>query len=226
MPELYLVGVCPFDIVKRQRMTAILDAVHPAAVGVERSKGGFEAIMKHAHAPSRTKVYAGLLDQWRERYPLSHPQTLDMYIRSLLASNKMISDYARENSVPLLYGVSTISQAVGDDFLFMCHDDDGLADFLQLPPIEAAMRIRQQYAQREYAVSDAKAAQAQDFNTALTLRRQKGRIVYFGSLPHIFPGYKSNLIDRLRDLQPARLKLEDADTPARLQQKLRRAGGA
>lgn len=226
MPELYLVGVCPFDIVKRQRMTAILDAVHPAVVGVELSSDGFNAVIKHAHAPSRTEVYAGLLDQWRERYPLSNPQTLDMYVRSLLASNKAVADYAREKAVPVLYGVSSLNESVGDDFLFTLHDGDGLADFLQLAPKDAAIKIRQQYAQREYAASDAKAAQSQDFNTALTLRRQKGSVAYFGSLVHIFPSYTSNLIDRLRDRAPVRLKLEDAGTPARLKQKIRPVGGA
>ncbi len=220
MAELYLVGVCPFDIVKRQRMAAILDAVHPSFVGVELSKDGFEAIMKHAHAPSKAAAYAGLLDKWRERHPLSHPQTLDMYVRSLLASNKVISDYAREHAAPVLYGVSSISETVGDDFLFTCHESDGLADFLQLVPTEAALNVRQQYAQRDYAAGDTKAAREQDFNTALTLRRPKGKVLYFGSLVHIFPSYNQNLLDRVRDRQPVRLKLEDADTPARLKQKL------
>ncbi|MFW6311357.1 MAG: hypothetical protein ACOC1K_03885 [Nanoarchaeota archaeon] len=216
---LTLVGLSHLDLDSYTRLSALLTHLKPSVIGIEDTKQDFEEISNLIKISSNSKIFEKAITYSKKKYPDANPETLKQWLSSTYGDHKAIIEYSNANFVQILHCDNPqVLEKI--DFESEANDSKSslnktLDNFLRLSPNAARLDIANEYSLSKYPVNDCEELvafyQARDNFSEQILRSQTKNTVYVCGLAHIFGDYNPNLFDSLKDLQPKRIKLCEAD---------------
>jgi len=207
-----LIGEAHFDINKMERIAKLLNGYRPDVIGFESTAQDFETGLRIY----RVIVSKGALDDNTIPNPDVDKEALRRFL--YLTGDVAVDDYVRENNAKLVFCDDPV-ELNKIDFVKEYQENMTVrkdTERILLGKLEDALKeIEDEYNMAEYPVADmpdlVQFYQTRDAFAERVLREQKGNIVHIGGLDHIFGNYHPNLFDRLSDLHPTRIRLNEAD---------------
>ena len=216
---LTLIGTAHFDINGYNRLGKLLQKFNPDIIGIEETKEDSIETSDLVRRLTDKKTFLEALKNLQKKFPDSNPETLKLWLSSVNYEQRAVDDHSASKNIPVFYCDNP--QVLADvDFKGEAENPKSplnvkLGRILRLLPEELKSEIDREYSLTAYPVNDnpqlVRFYQERDRFTEALLRRQMGWVVYVCGLDHIFGDYHPNLFDRLNDLNPQRIKLNEAD---------------
>ena len=231
-PEIYLIGTNHFDLKGPERLEKLLNHLQPRYLSVEvdklRARKAEQMEEELSESPEKLKA---IVVATRCFYPGANWETVRETIKIANFEYLVARDYCRQKGIPKSLPLILVDSA--EKTAKICKDAEiyqETADILSRSLSELTEVVEQSY-QDDFASPENLErfnSIARDAYTETKLRRlarkvalyskikeffgQKwsDRIVHIGGLAHSFGNYH-NLFARLKDLNPVRIKLSEAD---------------
>lgn len=219
-----LIGTSHLDLNGYDRLNRLLKHLKPSVIGVEETEKSFEETSRFAELVACPKNLEAVINNAQKQFPEAKPETLRLWLSKAFYENRAVSDYSRANHIPIVYCESPEEIAHFEEKIrnnrILKKVPKELSMFLSLTPEQARQDIEKEYARQVYPVADFPElvkfySKRDEFAESVLrqsiLRQQQINLVYVCGLDHIFGDYHPNLYDRLLDLNPRRIKLNEAD---------------
>lgn len=201
--ELLLVGTVHTDISGPARLDKVLRYFRPQYVSVEIDKKRVDKIDRCRSDPEKAlaKIF--------KKYPKANLETVGMCLNVYGFEYLVPRDYCRETGATLVFSdniskikknLKTIKRRI-----------------VMLSPQEFLESV-ESYEESSIEISEEEirryALHSRDRSAEREIRELSGRVIHVGGLAHIFGTYEKgpNLYERLRDLNPTRMRLDKADS--------------
>ncbi|MEK6969797.1 MAG: hypothetical protein AABW48_05195 [Nanoarchaeota archaeon] len=234
-PEIYLIGTNHYDPNGPARLERLLNHLQPGYVSVETDK------LRAREAEQKEEILQDPkgLDAFEKTilsvFPMANPKTIRKTIKVNYFEYLVARDYCQQNGIPTslpLILADSAKEAAKISYNGETYEEE--AANLSKTPSEFAQMVEQWYRERpmQVQVDDVKRFNfvARDVYIETKLRRlaqkvalgskikelfgqkqkKPDRIVHVGGASHLFGSYP-NLFERLSDLHPTRIKLNEAD---------------
>ncbi|NIM47182.1 MAG: hypothetical protein GTN40_03425 [Candidatus Aenigmarchaeota archaeon] len=218
MDTLYLLGTKHGDFRGPERLRKFFQVIKPTVVGLEATMEGFRKDTEFRRRLSDPKYFARTMNDIKAALPNANIETAQLILKN----------YAYESVETDKYTASTGAKLVHCDEPYEIVEFenwgtrlvDTFHNVLMASPNELTAETERTYSNPNiltFNMLTLVRIAGRDRFTEAKLREQEGMILYVGGLFHIFGNYhspfygKGNLYERLADLKPKRLKLNEAD---------------
>ena len=210
------------DFQKGERLRKLLKYYRPPLIGIETEAEEYHDSEKIAAALSDSQRLEFVCEKVQKMYQDANPQTIRMLMSTLFDDTIAVSSYVSEARIPLIFCDSVEESFLPQRYIKrMVQDKESkavteMAKILRLSPNEYLDSIAQEYSEPSYPVADNPSlvefySNRDQFTEALLVKQEQD-ILYICYLDHIYGDYHPNLWDRLQDLNPVRMKLNEADS--------------
>lgn len=234
-PEIYLIGINHYDLNGPARLETLLDHLRPRYVSVEIDEPRAQEAKQMEETLWGPDGLSAFEKEILSKFPMADPETVRETTKVTYFEYLTSRDYCQQNGIPTNLPLILADSAKEAAKIY---DDEETyketAATLSMPPSGLTRVVEQWYQENPVNVlpSDVKRFNfvARDAYTEKKLRqlarkaamysrikdffgkkqKKPDRIVHVGGLSHFFGNY-TNLFNRLTDLNPVRIKLNEAD---------------
>lgn len=199
--ELYLIGTLHYDFRGPARLQKIFPIISPDIISVEYDQ---QTVIRLDFI-ERCKLSAEGMQSLVAHFCRSgdyNPETVRQFIPILDFEYFVAKEYCRQKQKPLIFS------DLGDPFISQQHLHYALSN----PPEQLQQGIETTYQNPYFVVPPEMVPNLlkRDAYTETLLRSLSGRVIHLSGAAHLFGNYH-NLYERLRDLNPTRIMLNQAD---------------
>lgn len=216
-----LIGTSHFDLEGYYRLINFLNYLKPSLIALETTKIDYKDSKIVNELFSNESILNEAVSNLKDKFPNLNQNTVRHWLFSQNYDTKAISEYVSLNKVPLIFcdkeeelkKITIKNSTIENPFL-----SKEILSFLSLNLTDAKRNVEQEYACDEYPVKDSVELtsfyKSRDEFAEKILRKhseETQKLVYICGLDHIYGDYTPNLFERLKDLNPRRLKLNYID---------------
>ena len=227
--SLVLVGEDHFDMKAGIRLDALLKKFSPNCLGLESTINDFKMVVSFLNLLEDEEAVNSAVVKLKEENESYDADTIKLWYSNQFRLQKVALDYHLSRNVPLIFTDSVEELAIYSR-AYVKSDKYGkdvkdVEDFMKLKRVDAEKvladfqkRIDEDYLDDSLNKIEGEELinfyKRRDAHSEKIIRKnldKYGSLLHVGGLDHIFGDYSPNLADRLKDLNPSKLKLISAD---------------
>ncbi|HYD03014.1 MAG TPA: hypothetical protein VEC16_01830 [Alphaproteobacteria bacterium] len=213
-----LLGISLIDFNGYYRLSTMLKKLQPQCVGIFETEEEHKEQLSHMSKLFSAEGRSLIFQHYLEDHPRSNIETLDRYLSpaSTFYFVNAVEDYCNNYDVPLLFcGDSGKVKKFDEEYSKNTMDNFNkeMDKLLAMPIGDALNYVENEYYAKgqisKFNAIDEYISKSGDRHAEKLLRKSSGNIVYVSPIESIYGNYKPNLFDRLLDLRPIRIKLNE-----------------
>jgi len=214
--ELYLIGTIDFDLQGPQRLEKWLHRLKPDQVTIDMDQERVNEIENTRLLSIFPHGLENLYQRLKKSCTDLHPGTAKKMLRNIGYDYHHAATYC---ALPGRELILTTHQNVGKSNTFMDTSSRYSRKELEIKLAKSPPELQQEveniyqgaWPELENESQTVAFMKSRDFSAEQTIRKCSGKVVHVGGLRHIFWDEYPNLYQRLRNLNPTRIKLNEAD---------------
>jgi len=216
MRELYLIGTIHMDLHGPERLEKIFHFLNPDIVAIEFNNDSVDTVEGNEDTMACPEMLDSIVTAFGEIFPGARPETVrevlkkshfEYYTSRDFCNSRGLTFYCADNG--------GVKELVEEYMNPESHLHESFAEKLRMNLAELKNKVTALYENGNNCLSSDMLDDvlARDEFTESILRQLDGRVVYVGGMVHIYGKYPENhnLYERLKNLNPTRMRLIDAD---------------